>query len=249
MTKRTGLGDNLYVAEFDLSGDAGSIGNIGGGPAPLVVTGINKHAPERLGGIKDGRLEFRTWFNPAAAQAHEALSPLPTSDVIVSYLRGTTLGDPAASMVAKQVGYDGTRGADGSLDFGVSAQATVGVPLAWGRNLTAGVRTDTGATNGASIDDGAGTAFGLLAYLHVFDFTGTDVTIKIQHSSDDGAGDPFADLAGGSFVVNAVGADRKNIASPTSVERYLRCVTATTGGFTSVDFALVVVRNVVEPDF
>lgn len=250
MSKRTGLGDNLYLAEFDLSGDAGSIGNIGGGPAPLVVTGINKHAPERLGGIKDGRLEFRTWFNPAAAQAHEALSPLPTGNVIVSYLRGTTRGDPAASMVAKQVGYDGTRGADGSLDFGVAAQASIGVPLEWGRNLTAGIAETTGAAAQGSIDDGAASDFGLSAYLHVFAFTGTDATVKIQGSSDNAVGDPFADITGAEFSqVTGVGSERIATADDAAIERYLRVTTTTSGGFTLLDYAVVVVRRQVAPDF
>jgi hypothetical protein len=111
------------------------------------------------------------------------------------------------------------------------------------------VRTDTGATNGASIDDGAGTTFGMLLYLHVFEFTGTDAQVKVQGSSDDAVGDPFADIAGATFTVTGVGAQRLNVASPASIERYLRCVSATTGGFTSMDFALVVVRNDVETDF
>ena len=60
--------------------------------------------------------------------------------------------------------------------------------LDWGRSLTAGKRTDTEASDGDSVDFGTGsTDFGLQAYLHVFAFTGTSVTVKLQESSDDAA--------------------------------------------------------------
>ena len=38
MAKQTGLGDNCYVSGYDLSGDVGSLGRVGGGPALLEVT-------------------------------------------------------------------------------------------------------------------------------------------------------------------------------------------------------------------
>ena len=103
MAKQSGLGDRLFVAGRNLSGDIGSIGRVGGGPAPLVVTGIDKSAEERIGGVRDGSIEFSAWFNPSAGQEHAALKLLPTADVLVTYLRGTGIGSPAASCVAKQV--------------------------------------------------------------------------------------------------------------------------------------------------
>jgi len=103
MTKQSGLGDALLVAGYDLSGDIGSLSKIGGGPKPLVVTAINKSAFERIGGIRDGGLEYMAFFNDATGQAHPRLSTLPRTDQIVTYCRGTTLGNPAAACVAKQI--------------------------------------------------------------------------------------------------------------------------------------------------
>lgn len=249
MTKQGGLGDNFYVAEFDLSGDVGSIGNISGGPAALEVTAINKSGHERLGGVRTGQMEWSTFFNKATGQAHPALSSLPTTDRVASYFRGTTLGNPAASQVAKQLNYDGQRANDGGLTLGVQALAN-GYGVQWGRQVTAGKRTDTGATNGASIDDGAASSFGLQAFLHVFAFTGTDVTMKLQESSDDGGGDAFADVVGGGFTqVTGVTSQRIATADDLAVERYLRLVTTTSGGVTSVTFAVVVVRNLTAVEF
>lgn len=249
MAKQSGLGDNLYVGGYDLSGNAGSLERIGGGPAALVVTAINKSAFERIGGQRDGGIDFSTWFDDAALAEHPALSTLPTTDRIVTYCRSTTLGKPAASTVAKQINYDADRGADGSLSFAVQAQSN-GFGLEWGAQLTAGVRTDTGATAGTAVDFTAGTNFGLQAYLHVFSFAGTDVTIKIQESSDN-AGDAYADVVGGAFTAVTAGPTSQRIATATNlaVERYLKVTTVTTGGFTSCAFAVMVVRNSAAPEF
>jgi hypothetical protein len=242
MAKQGGLGDNLYVAGYDLSGDIGSLSRIGGGPSPLEVTAIDKSAMERIGGKRDGGIEYSAYFNPSTGQAHERLSALPTGDVIMTYCRGTALGSPAAAMVAKQINYDGSRGDDGSLTFAVQAQAN-GFGLEWGRQLTAGKRTDSTGTTGASVDLGVGsTLFGLQAYLQVFAFTGTSVTVKLQESSNDGAGDAFADVAGGAFAAaTAITSERIATAAGLTVERYLRVVT--TGTFSNAVFSVTVVRN------
>lgn len=250
MTKSSGLGANLYVDGVDLSGDIGSLSRIGGGPAALVVTGIDKSAPERIGGLRDGAIDYQAWFNPVAGQAHLTLSPLTTSDRIITYCHTTTLGQPAASLVCKQINYDPTRGPDGSLSI---AGATMGngYGLEWGDQLTAGKRTDTGAANGTGVDFAASTAFGLQAYLHVFSFSGTDATVKIQESSDNGSGDAFADVVGGGFTQITSAPTKQRIATATglTVERYLRVVTVTTGGFTSLTFAVSVVKNTTLPAF
>lgn len=251
MTKTSGLGDNLYLTGFDASGDTNSLGRIGGGPAPWPVTGIDKSAFERIGLNRDGALEWVSYFNPALDQAHDRLSALPTSDVIGTYCRGTALGSPAAGIVAKQINYDGTRGQDGSFTFAVSAQGN-GFGLNWGTQVTAGKRTDTGATSGTGVDFGTGsTSFGLQAFLHVFEFTGTDVTIKLQESSDNGAGDAWADVTGGAFTAVTAGPTAERIATSNvqTVERYLRVVTTTSGGFTSLTFAVMVARNDVATQF
>ena len=238
MAKQTGLGDNLYVAGYDLSGDVGSLSRIAGGNSPLEVTAINKSGFERLGGKRDGGIEFQSWFNPTAAQAHDRLSNLPTSDVPLSYRRGTTLGNPAAELVAAQINYDGTRGEDGSLSFAVQALANA-YGLEWGRQLTAGKRTDSTATNGASIDTTAAASFGAQAYLHVFAFTGTSVTVTIQDSADDSS---FAAVTGLAFTAaTGITTQRLATANDATIRRYLRA--ATTGTFSNAIFAVTIVKN------
>ncbi|WNI19172.1 hypothetical protein [Actinacidiphila sp. ITFR-21] len=243
MAKQGGLGDALYYAGYDMSGDVQSLGNVGGGPALLDFTDITQSAMARQGGLRDGRIEWTSFFNPglAANAAHTLLSALPRGDVLLTYCRGTTTGSPAACLNGKQVNYDGTRGNDGNFTFAVSGQAS-SYGLEWGHLLTAGLRTDTTATNGTSYDTGASAAFGAQAYLHVSAFTGTDVTVKIQDSADNSS---FADVTGLAFtaVTAAPGTQRIAIANTATVRRYVRASTVTTGGFTSVSFAVVINKN------
>lgn len=245
MAKSSGLGDNFYVAGYDLSGDVGSLEAIGGGPAELIVTGIDKSAIERLGGQRDGRIDYTAFFNDAASHAHPVLSPLPTGDILSTYCRGTALGSAAACLLGKKLNYDPTRGNDGALTIAIQHRGN-GYGLEWGKLLTAGKITVTGAGNQTGVDFGAAGADGLQAYLHVFAETVVDATITIQESSDDGAGDAYAAVTGGAFTQITAGApltERIATAAGLAVERYLRVNVATTGGITSLTFAVVVCRN------
>lgn len=250
MTKQSGLGDNFYLDGYDLSGDVCSLSGVSTPVAVLPQTGIDKSAMERCHSTKDGAMTVKTWFNTAAGQQHPVMRNPAATDRHAMYCRGTSIGSPAACLVAKQTKYDFERGEDGSLVFETEVLANA-YGLEWGHLLTAGKRTDTGATSGSSNDFAGSTAFGLQAYLHVFSFSGTDVTIRIQESSDNGSGDPFANVTGGAFTQVTAGPTKERIATAAglTVERYLRVITATTGGFSSLVFAVAVVKNKVSTVF
>jgi len=241
MAKQSGLGDALFVGGYDLSGDVGELSKISGSVALLDVTPINTSAHVRIGGLRDGQIAYKSFFNPTLGQEHTVLSALPTADQHMMYCRGTTIGNPAACMVAKQIDYNPTRDNKGMLTFAIQADAN-GYGLEWGRLLTAGLRTDTAATNGASIDGTAQSTFGAQAYLQATTFTGTDVTVKIQDSADNSS---FADVAGLAFTAVTAAHVTQRIATSNAatIRRYLRAVTTTSGGFTSATFAVMVVRN------
>jgi hypothetical protein len=240
MAKVSGLGDNLYVGGYNLSGDIGSLSNIHGGPATLDVTGIDKSAYERIGGLRDGGLGFTSFMNDSANQAFPRFKLLPTADVIVSYFRGTAIGNAAASCVAKLINYDPQRGSDGSLVFTTEAQAN-GFGLEWGLQMTPGQRTDTTATSPATgTDTLASASFGLQAYLQVFAFTGTSVTVTLQDSADNSS---FAAIGGGVAFTAATGITSQRIATAGSqtVRRYVRAIT--TGTFSNAVFAVQLSKN------
>jgi len=245
MAKQTGLGDNLYVDGYNLSGDVGSIQQIRGGPKAGDVTGIDKSAHERLGLVREGAINYSGFFNDAntlPVGAHFVLAPLTLNDVIETYCRGTALGGSAACMVAKQINYDPTRAADGMLTFAVQSLSN-GFGLEWGTQLTAGQRTDVAATNGTGVDLGSVSpgAFGGQAYLQVFSFAGTSVTVKIQSSDDNAVGDPYTDVAGWTFTA-ATGRTTQRLATAAiNIKRWLRVVT--TGTFSSAVFHVMATRN------
>jgi len=247
MAKANGLGDNLYVGGYDLSGDTGEIQRIAQPRTLLDVTGIDKSAHERIYGLRDGAIEFRSFFNDENAYpfgSFEALNGLPTADVTASYFRGTTLGGRVASLVAKQVNYDPTRGADGSFIFDTQLLAN-GYGLEWGQSLTAGKRTDTTATapaTGADFTD-VTTSFGMAAYLHVFTVTGTSVTCTIQDSADNSSFAAITGLSSFAAATPAASPQTQRIETDTlvrDVRRYLKV--NTTGTFTEAIFAVSVVR-------
>lgn len=244
MAKASGLGDNFFIAGYDLSGDVGAVTVIAARRALLDVTAIDQSAFNRIVGQRDGEISFNTWFNDATDQEHDALKGLLTTDRVAMYFRGTTVGNEAACMIGKQINYDWDRSPDGSLAGTIQALAN-GFGLEWCKMLTAGKDTDTTPTNGSSIDYGSvSSLFGLAAYLNVFSFTGTSVTVKLQDSADDTS---FADIAGAAFTA-ATGRTEERIETglTATVRRYVR--RATTGTFTNAVFACAFIRYLTARD-
>lgn len=243
MTKESGLGANFYLDGYDLSGDTGSLEKISKSLNPIGLTGIDKQAHERKAGQLNGAIDWTSFWNPTGA--HPPLRLLPRTDRIASYWHRPTLGAPVASMVCKQTDYNGTRTDAGEFTLKVTTLSNA-YWLDWGLGCTAGKRTDSAATNGTGVDFSAAYNFGLQAYLQVFEFTGTSATVKLQGSSDNAVGDPYADITDGAFtlVTGAPTKERIATARNQAVERWIRVVTA--GTFSNLVFAVHVTVNRVE---
>jgi hypothetical protein len=245
MPKTHGMGMGVFVDGYDISGDYQSFSRIGGGPAVIETTGVDKYAFERVGGRRDGAADATTYFNPdtvaggqAADRSHLVLKSLPLADRMIMI---THPSGEAWNLVGKQINYDPTVAADGAITMATGGQGN-GYGLEPAKLLTAGKVTQGAAGNLASVDFGAGAAFGLQAHLQVFAFTGTSATVKLQQSSDDGGADAFADVTGGAFVASTGrSTQRIQTARDQAVERYLRVVT--TGTFTSLVFAVTAEIN------
>lgn len=156
MAKQSGLGARLLVGGYDLSGDIQALDQINGSLAALDVTGIDKSAHERIGGLRDGSMSFTSFFNNA--KAHPVLSSLPTGDVQMQFWvppLAAAAVPTVACLNAKQVDYDPTRGTSGELTSKTQGQGN-GFGLEWCMPLTPGLRTDTAATDGPALDCGAG---------------------------------------------------------------------------------------------
>ena len=227
----------MLVGGWHIGGDIRDVA-ANGGPNLLDVTDITQSAHSRLGGLRDGKMSLTSYHDPAAGMEHVAFSSLPTSDVILTYLRGQVVGNPAASLNAKQVNYDPTRANTGELTFKIEADGNA-YGLEWGIALTAGVRTDTTATTGAFYDNTAATSFGGQAYFHLTAFTGTSVTIDIQSATTSGGSYSTTGLT--TTAMTAIGAQRLATSNSATINRYLKVVT--TGTFSNAVFAVVFVRN------
>ena len=154
MSKQSGLGARFLVGGYDISGDVSAIDTIHGGVGMIPGTDITQSAMARIPGQRDGSMSFTTYMDPA--NAHPVLSALPTTDeLMTAMLPPLAIGSAAACTNAKQVNYDPTRGNDGSLLNKTEGQGN-GYGTEWGVLLTPGLRTDTAATNGTGLDQGAG---------------------------------------------------------------------------------------------
>lgn len=232
------MGAAFYLGGYDIGGDTQSF-TAGGGPALLDVTDITQSAHSRLGGLRNGTIDWVSYMDGAAGASHAALSALPTADVIATLLVGpVAVGCPALSQVAKQVNYDPTRATDGQLTFAVNTQSN-GSAQEWGIALTAGKRTDTSATAGAFFDNTAGQSNGAQAYLQVFSFAGTDATVTVTHCTTSGGS--YSSLIAFAQVTTAPQAQRVTAAG--TVNEFLKVTTTTSGGFSSLVFAVTISVN------
>ena len=244
MAKKTGLAGQFYVGGYDLSNDIGQLDNVTLERNLLEVTGLDRSAVERLGGLYTSSIGFTGFFNPAALKEHVVLSSLPTVDTQIQYHQSSTLGARAAGMVGRQVNYAWTRGADGALGIQVEAQSNDDF-LNWGQSLTSGQENDTTATSGTGVNmldaTGTDTAFGMVAYSQVFTFTGTSCTLTIEESNDDASGDAYAAVTGGAFAAaSGITHERIQTSLSQTVEDWLRLVSS--GTFSDCTFACVAKR-------
>ena len=201
-----------------------------------VLTGDGTVLVPPLGSIAVTYTGSPSWTWTLQGTEHDILSVLPRTDAIASYFRGTTLLNPCASIMGRQLNYDPTRDASGNLSMTTEVQSD-GYGLEWGVQLTAGLRTDLTGTAGAYVDDNAGaSAYGAQAYLQIIEFAGTSVDVVIEDCSTSGGSyAPLIDFG----AQTGIGAWRG--AATGAVARYLKVVTS--GTFTYATFAVHWTRN------
>jgi hypothetical protein len=236
VAKQTGIGANLYVDEYDLSGDVGAVGTIGSSRTQLDVTGINKDFMERLPGLGDGQISYTGFYNPAGA--HAVLAPIGTAAQHVTVTLGTAVGAGAASLHGVEVNFDKTRGNDGSLVFSTEALSHAGFGTEWGFLLTAGKATAAGSgTATSTVDNAVATSNGGAAFLHAFSIGSGTATVIVEHSTDNAT---FASITGGTFAAFSA-ATSERITLTGTINRYTRY--NATGTFGTAVFAVNINRK------
>tara|TARA_R100000322_G_scaffold114578_1_gene73589 strand:- start:920 stop:1663 length:744 start_codon:yes stop_codon:yes gene_type:complete len=234
MAKQSGLGHNFFIDGYDLSGDVSAVDTWSTPVESVDVTSISKSAMERIQGRVDFDGGFTTFFNDASLAQHVALSGGVTTDRNVSWTFGSTVGDVACGVVAKQGDYAMTRAEDGSFTASIPIMGN-GVIAEWGNLLSAGKITHSSATTVASKDDSSSSSSGLSAFIQSASLSSGTATVKIQHSANDAS---WSDLITFTNVASASDSGRTSERKTVSgtVNRYLRIVT--TGTFSTLVFVV-----------
>lgn len=189
-----------------------------------------------LAGIGEGSLTLAGLFDASASASHVTLNATvgAASGMVVTVGHGgTTIGNPVTMLQARNGSYN----LNGSTTDAVRLNATFDADggVRGGVSLHA-LSAKTGAGDYASVDNTSSTAFGGAGHLHVTAFTGTNCTIKIQHSTDDAV---WVDLISFTAVTGAT-QQRSTVAG--TVNRYLRAQISG-GTFSSVTFLVAFARN------
>jgi hypothetical protein len=223
MAIKSGLNQRFYVHGNDLSGDTAAITSVVGGFDDLDFTDITKVAHVHSNQLASGSMEWSSFFNDAAGQAHAVLSALPLTDVVVTWLLGTAIGDPAFSLTSKLASaYGVARARDGAMDISARAEGSAGHALEEATALTAADDTFSSASSATSIDQTAQTTLGATAVCHVLSIGSGTPTILIEDSADNSS---WATLL--TFGAQAVNTG-KRVTSTATVDRYVRITTTGT---------------------
>jgi hypothetical protein len=227
-----GKGAAVLVDEFDLSAFLNTFdGSATADTAEVTTFGNSSKA--YVAGTKDATISLGGFFDGAANAVDEVLQAALGGSAIITLAPAgvATIGNrcsladciTTSYSVAASVGDAVTVSAEGQVTGGLLP----GVVLA---SLIA--RTATGQT--AAVDNGASTAGGAKAFLHVTAFTGTDVTIKVQESPDNST---WADMI---TFTQATGVTSESGTASGTIDQYLRVDIS--GTFTSVTFAVALAR-------
>jgi len=228
-----------YVVRVTITG--GTLTNVFvNGVSVGVVAGT--YAVPAFGSISITYSVAPTWVWRSLGTEHDALASIPSADTICSYFQGATpgpsIGQPAASMVAKQTNYDPTRDANGNISLKIDWMANA-FGLEWGKQLTSGPRVDNGPFTGPFFDQGVGPlAFGCQAYLHIIELVGTNVQVTITHCATSGGSYTTLIDFGSQTLIEGYRVATTNV---TTVNQFLKVVTA--GTFTQAIIAVNFVLN------
>ncbi len=247
MSKSSGLGNRLYVAGYDISGDVGAISNASTPRGVQDITGIDKSAHERLLLNSSGEIGFDSFWNEASDQIHDVLSSLPTTDRQAIYARSaTTRGGAGLAMGCKQIDYNWNRPADGTLTGTTQLLSSDGFAPAWGE-MIAMKETIASAGNLDGFVDagGAQTTAGVVAYLQIFTLGSGTPTVILEDSSDTTDGTDGTWSTVGTFTIQSARSTERITASG-NVEKGLRL--RASGTFTNLVVACLVRRGTAQDD-
>ncbi len=195
-------------------------------------------------GLIGGGCTFAGLFNGSASEldaifraAHAQEAPVLVSVGYGGHAIGSLVDLLKAAMTDHRVNSPQDGLVDASGEFESDDQVDLGVSL---HDLVA-EPSATPPVNFASVDEtvaSVGTTAGAVAHLHVTAFTGTSVTIKVQHSTDNSVWVDLLTFA----AITGVTKERLEVPIGTPINRYVRAIISA-GTWTSVTFTVAFARR------
>lgn len=200
-------------------------------------TTFGKNSKTYIAGLKEHKLSLAGFFDGTTSAVDDILQTalgVNSDQLVVVYPVGdTAIGDIGYAMRAKETGYGVTAPVEGLVDVSAEFVGCDDIDRVISLHV---MGAETTATSGSSVDNSSGTTDGGAAHLHVTAFSGTSITVKVEHSTDNAA---WSDLI--TFTAaTAAGTSERGTSSGT-VNRYVRATW--TGTFSSATFHLAFSRK------
>lgn len=175
-------------------------------------------------GLKQGSLSWNGFYDDASGGTKDALNDAEVGAAgVASVILGTSQGSDFIGAAGLKAAVARAAARDALVKYSLNLQGSI---VEDGEVIEPeGAQSGNGATSSGSLDNSAASSNGGAGYLQVTALTlggYTSVTVKIQESSDNGAGDAWADLVTFTAVTAADVAERIAVAAGSTVERYLR---------------------------
>lgn len=230
-------GTDIYLDHFDLTSFLSETEASFEQALPLV-TALGDAGPRRVIGDLDHRASHAGFFDGASGQIDATINALLDNDdhFLAQMFAGPSEGNICYEQIValESEPISAARG-----DAMLLAAAFQGRNAAMRATILRNA-TVTGAGNGTGRNMGAtasGTIFAII--YRVVSFTGTNITLTIEHSDDNAAADPYAAVTGLAETLTAVGSARDTVTIVTKAWKRV----AVTGTFTSA--AIVVTAGTV----
>lgn len=231
----------LLANGYNLSGDMRAVSSFGTQYDQADATGWSDGSMQWLAGrgsvLIDG---FTALFNnattatgPTAAGSHTVVSAGGSFyvSIFIGVRAAPQIGDSTFSGAFEQGGYTVNGGTNEAVmlsgSFFGSAILTSS-NYVWGTALAAGTEINS-TTSHTSIDGGAGSTSGFIAFLHIPQTTGAmasnSFAFKLQHSTNDSS---WSDLE--NFAADGTSITAERVSGSSTVNRYVRLVSTRTAG-------------------
>ena len=229
----------MLVNGYNLSGDMRSVNAFGVELDQDDATGWSDDAMQYLAGrarvLLDG---FTAIFNneaastgPTIAGAHSVLSGVAEvyGSVFIGIRSAPAIGNPTFSAVFEKLAYSVNGDAVPMIQASLGGSAVLPSSLSvWGHALAVGTEL-TATGQGASVDGGAATTGGYVAFIHVTQTAGAmasnDWAFVVEHSSNDST---WATLA--TFTADGSSLTAERLEGSGTVNRYVRFKYTRTAG-------------------